>query len=132
MRRRRKSFSSKEDPHLRKVFVLFAAVPFPVALMVGSGGGNRTSANKVPILLTIQGQPPAGLTIVFFSTQVTGATLQGGMGMQKCDRAPPQSRYGDHYDGRTSDVAGLALPTTYTPMAIHAPVMSAGVHRHFC
>jgi len=33
----------QEDPQLGKVFVLFAAVPLVVAIMVGCGGGNRAN-----------------------------------------------------------------------------------------
>jgi hypothetical protein len=68
---------------VRKVFVLFAAVPFLMALMAGCGGsGHHTTANSVPIVLTIQDQStiPTGLTVVSLTVQVTGVTLQGTTG----------------------------------------------------
>jgi len=68
---------------VRKAFVRFAAVPFLAALMAGCGSsGHHANSNDVPILLTIQDQPPTGLTIVSFSLQVTGVTLQTGTGAQ--------------------------------------------------
>ena len=70
---------------MRKVFVLFAAVPFLMALMAGCGGsGHHTTANSVPIVLTIQDQStiPSGLTVVSLTVQVTGVTLQGSTGSQ--------------------------------------------------
>ncbi len=76
---------------MRKVFVLFAAVPFLMALMAGCGGsGHHTTANSVPIVLTIQDQStiPSGLTVVSLTVQVTGVTLQGTTGSSSTSLLP--------------------------------------------
>src|SRR5580692_4542580 len=47
-------------------------------MFVGCGGGKSTpTASAVPVVLTIQDQPPAGLTALSFQIQITGVSLQG-------------------------------------------------------
>ena len=61
----------------------WAAVPFLIAFMAGcSGSGHHVTANNVPVVLTIQDQPPTGITVVSLTVQITGVTLQGGTGTQ--------------------------------------------------
>ena len=68
---------------MRKVMAILAGIPLAVAFMAGCGGnGHHTTPNDVPVVLTIQDQPPTGLTVVSFSVQVTGVALQGGSGSQ--------------------------------------------------
>jgi hypothetical protein len=68
---------------VRKVMAILAFVPLAVAFMAGcSGNGHHITANDVPIVLTIEDQPPAGLTVVSFTVQITGVVLQGGTGSQ--------------------------------------------------
>ena len=60
-----------------------AAVPFLIAFMAGcSGSGHHVNANNVPVVLTIQDQPPTGITVVSLTVQITGVTLQGSTGTQ--------------------------------------------------
>jgi hypothetical protein len=66
---------------VRKAFFHFSIVPLICAALAGCGdSGRSTHANGVPIILTIQDQPPAGLTVLSFGIQVTGVSLRGTAG----------------------------------------------------
>ena len=66
---------------MRKVFFYFLIVPLICAALIGCGDDSRsTHPNAVPIVLTMQDQPPAGVTVLSFTVQVTGVSLQGTAG----------------------------------------------------
>ena len=63
---------------MRKEILWFAIIPVVCLIFVGCGGGKSTpTASAVPVVLTIQDQPPAGLTALSFQIQITGVSLQG-------------------------------------------------------
>lgn len=63
---------------MRKVLGCFLAVPLASLFIMGCGGsGHHTPpASQVPVVLTLQDQPPAGLTALSFGIQVSGVSLQ--------------------------------------------------------
>jgi hypothetical protein len=69
---------------VRKVILLFSVIPALCFGIVGCGGGGTKTttppASSVPVVLTIQDQPPAGLTTLSFGIQITGVSLQSSSG----------------------------------------------------
>ena len=64
---------------MRKVLCYFSAAALALGAMAGCGGSsnNSTNSNEVPVVVTVHDAPPTGVTVVSFSVQVTGITLQG-------------------------------------------------------
>lgn len=66
---------------MRKAILWFGIIPVVCLMFVGCGGGKSTpTASAVPVVLTIQDQPPAGLTALSFQIQITGVSLQASSG----------------------------------------------------
>jgi hypothetical protein len=62
---------------VRKAMPWLSILSLACIFLVGCGGsGNSTPKNSVPVVLTLQDQPPAGLTALSFGIQVTGVSLQ--------------------------------------------------------
>jgi filamentous hemagglutinin len=68
---------------VRKAILWFSILPLACLSFIGCGGSSKTTpppANSVPVVLTIQDQPPAGITALSFAIQVTGVSLQTSAG----------------------------------------------------
>jgi len=62
---------------VKKVLLYASIIPVICAALAGCGSNGRTTgANAVPMVVTIQDQPPAGLTVLSFGIQITGISLQ--------------------------------------------------------
>jgi hypothetical protein len=68
---------------VQKVMRWFPVVASACIFMIGCGGSSHNSgtvtppASNVPVVVTMQDQPPVGLTTLSFGIQVTGISLQG-------------------------------------------------------
>src|SRR5579864_7585877 len=63
---------------MRKAIAYFSAAALALSAMAGCGdSSNGTNANEVPVVVTVHDAAPTGVTVVSFSVQVTGITLQG-------------------------------------------------------
>jgi hypothetical protein len=66
---------------MRKTLGVFCLLILSVAVVAGCGGNSATMQNPgggsvVPVSLTIRDNPPAGVTVLSFEINVTGASLQ--------------------------------------------------------
>jgi hypothetical protein len=64
---------------VRKAILWFSVAPAICLGLIGCGGSSKTTpptASSVPVVLTMQDQPPAGLTTLSFGIQITGVSLQ--------------------------------------------------------
>ena len=64
---------------MRKALCYFSAAALALSAMAGCGdsSNNSTNSNEVPVVVTVHDAPLTGVTVVSFSVQVTGITLQG-------------------------------------------------------
>jgi hypothetical protein len=67
---------------VRKAILWLSVAPAICFGLIGcGGGGNKTPpASAVPVVLTVQDQPPAGVTALSFGIQITGVSLQSSTG----------------------------------------------------
>jgi hypothetical protein len=61
---------------VRKMLFYFYLVPLVCGAIVGCGGSSSSTHADVPVVVTMQDQPPAGLTVLSFDIEVTGVSLQ--------------------------------------------------------
>jgi Domain of unknown function (DUF4382) len=67
---------------VRKAILWFSIMPLACLTFIGCGGSSKSTppASSVPVVLTIQDQPPAGITALSFGIQITGVSLQSSTG----------------------------------------------------
>jgi hypothetical protein len=67
---------------VRKAILWFSVAPVICLGLIGCGGSSKTTppASSVPVILTVQDQPPAGITTLSFGIQITGVSLQSSGG----------------------------------------------------
>jgi hypothetical protein len=67
---------------VRKAMLWFSVAPVVCLGLIGCGGSNKgtPTASAVPVVLTVQDQPPAGITALSFGIQITGVSLQSSAG----------------------------------------------------
>ena len=67
---------------MRKAILWFSIMPLACLTFIGCGGSSKSTppASSVPVVLTIQDQPPAGITALSFAIQITGVSLQSSTG----------------------------------------------------
>jgi hypothetical protein len=75
---------------MRKALFYFLIVPILCACLAACGDASHRTTNPhaVPIVLTMQDQPPAGLTIESFVVQVTGVSMTGTAGQANVSLLP--------------------------------------------
>jgi len=67
---------------VRKAIFWISIMPLACLAFIGCGGSKKTTppASSVPVVLTVQDQPPAGITALSFAIQITGVSLQSSTG----------------------------------------------------
>src|SRR5260370_2385724 len=80
---------------MRKLAFLASAVLAVAALAAGCGGGSQTTQPLAPrsVSLSIRDNPPAGVSVLSFEINVTGATLQPSHASKPSSPLVPPSTY---------------------------------------
>jgi hypothetical protein len=67
---------------VRRAILWFSVAPAICLVLIGCGGSGKTTPppSSVPVVLTVQDQPPAGITSLSFGIQITGVSLQNSAG----------------------------------------------------